>query len=310
MYVCASTSTSHLLRDNKLLQQEKHDGWVAEKMIFIFYFVGWRSIGHGEGGCEYARWRWSICRFLESERFSVFAYEGWSESQKYKTTTAIRKGERYGNEAKCVCGRLNFNEKRIASVTKDVAPLAGQVVISVFLISSHLDRRRYFCRTALRLWIIDFLLHPRFRKKAKTAPRATLFCRFSRVSAIHPRHHRDLLRWPCVGHLARVVFSPTHVCTYSWDGFMYEVALFVWIYEENPIRVFMYAWLFFGGKFLTAWPPPSPPTTPALDRNLNFRKFVPSRSGQFLKKVVFPLVLHVSSPFQRKMGGRAKSTLS
>lgn len=109
-------------------------------------------------------------------------------------------------------------------------------------------------------------------------------------------------------------------------GLLYVRTLFVWIYEENPNRVFMYVLAFLHFPALSDQrkvPQPSllflrphrltHPTTAshiALDRNLNFRKFLPSRSGQFLeKKVVFPSWSYTfRSCSGRKMGGREVET--
>lgn len=126
---------------------------------------------------------------------------------------------------------------------------AGKALLKMSLVKSfhHPSHRlrssvrcRYFCRTALRLWIIDFLLHPRFRKKEKQRhEQPFLFCRFSRlplkillfaglserarvcVCELVKSKARFATRWSdtCVQHISQEMLCSGALCTkhYSYE---------------------------------------------------------------------------------------------
>lgn len=201
---------------------------------------------------------------------------------------------------------------------------------ALFLISSRIKRHWsvFFvtlrlisfqtCRIALRLWIIDFLPPSERLERKENSATSNPFATFPRFQ---PTHHWDLS--PCSRVLVierkqiedflkgSIAKRRPHMCVCMFHAILkirsssplfaamlllYVRSFLVWIYEENPTRVFMYILIFFtlgleksSSTFFSSFPldprlTPLSPTVQTLDRNLNFRKFLPSHSGEFLEK--------------------------
>lgn len=185
---------------------------------------------------------------------------------------------------------------------------------------------RYFCRTALRLWIIDFPpphLHPRRHlKERKQRHEQPFFAAFRDFPAATPPSRSfaySRVCWSSSELASELKFcggwrEGGHTCVYMIflryasppSAFCCHCCCCCFMYEHysyefmKKIRFGFLCTLWFssfrtartGEKFLNLRrffsrpsldPLPTHPPQP-LDRNLNFRKYLPSRSGQFLEK--------------------------
>lgn len=193
---------------------------------------------------------------------------------------------------------------------------AGRWSFHPFFVASLPSWFRYFCRTALRLWIIDFFLIQVKQKQRHEQPFLPLFRDF-------PPQHQDLFasHSPALPRESRVLVignsseggkqASVHICVYIHRMLflryillllllLYVRTLFVWIYEENPNGVLcMFGFssprtgekflnlLFFFSRLLDPLR-----TYPKTGPQFKFSKILAVSLWSIFGKVVFLLVLH------------------